>query len=91
LKTAGVHNVVDRSLASAGGDAVGWAAGIAAAYFVAALLGLALRAQPSDVAGLARGRCRAGIGWSQEARIFSAHYRVVVGKVAANLLSDGNL
>ena len=93
MKTAGAHNGVDRSLASAGGRAIGWGAGIAAAYFLVALLGLALRAQPSDVAvfwpasGIA-----AGILIVAGQRTYSALIiGVVVGTVAANLLSDRNL
>jgi PAS domain S-box-containing protein len=93
LKTLGTHNPVDRSLAFASGGAVAWALGIAAAYFLAALLGLAMRIQPSDVAvfwpaaGVA-----AGILVVAGRRAYSALIiGVVVGTVAANLLSDRNL
>jgi PAS domain S-box-containing protein len=93
LKTLGAHNPVDRSLAFASGGAVAWAAGVAAAYFLAALLGLALRIQPSDVAvfwpaaGVA-----AGILVVTGRRSYSALIiGVVVGTVAANLLSDRTL
>ena len=92
LKTADALGV-DRSPASSGGAALGLAVGITAAYFLAAQLGLALRAQPSDVAvfwpasGIA-----AGILILAGRRAFPALViGVLIGTVAANILSDRNL
>ena len=93
LKTAGESNGVDPSLASSGGVAIGLASGLAIAYFLAAKFGLALQAQPSDVAvfwpasGLA-----AGVLIVAGRRAFPALLiGVVVGTVAANILNDRSL
>jgi PAS domain S-box-containing protein len=93
LKTAGAFNGVGLSLGSSGGAAIGMAAGLAIAYFLAAKLGLALQAQPSDVAvfwpasGVA-----AGILMLAGRRAYPALLiGVVVGTVAANILNDRNV
>jgi hypothetical protein len=93
LKTAGAVDEICGSLASSGCLAVGSAAGMAIAYFLAAQLGLALRAQPADVAvfwpasGLA-----AGILIVTGRRVYPALLiGVVVGTVAANILNDTSL
>ena len=93
MKTPGALNGVDRSMASSGGAAVGLTAGVAAAYFLVAHLGLALQAQPSDVAvfwpasGIAAGILIVAGRRACPALVIG----VVVGTVAANLLSDRSL
>ena len=94
------HSVkIDRYLLPAAGTAgtgiatLGAAAGIAVAYFLAAQLGLSLLATPSDVAvfwpasGLAAGILIAAGRQAGMASVLG----IVLGTVAANLLSDRSL
>ena len=90
MKATGALYEVGRSPAIPVGAAVGWAGAVAILYFLAARLGLALLAQPSDVAvfwpasGVA-----AGILILSGRRTYPALIiGVVIGTVAANLMSD---
>ena len=93
MKTAAAFSGSSLSQVSFGGAAVGLASGLAIAYYLAAQLGLALQAQPSDVAvfwpasGLAAGVLIVASKRSYPALLVG----VVVGTVAANILNDRTL
>src|SRR5499426_1724599 len=96
VSAGGFARVVGRNLTGQAGTAERWtitlgvAGGIAIVYFLAARLGLALLAAPSDVAvfwpasGLAAGILVITGGRAAPAIVFG----VVIGTVAANLMSD---